>query len=106
MSKRLGLLTFGEKDHEVFLGRDFLRDKNYSESTAITIDAEVRRIIDECYDRAKKILKENLDKLKKLSGVLLEKEVLESEEIKQIVGMGEAVGPQAVDPGTANPPAN
>lgn len=87
MSKRLGHLTFGKKDREVFLGRDLLRDKDYSESTAVAIDEEVRRIVEECYERAKRILKENVDKLKKLSDRLLEKEVLDSEEVKQVVGL-------------------
>lgn len=88
MSKRLGNLTFGKKNHEVFLGRDLMREKDYSEHTAVVIDEEVRRIVDECHERATKVLKENLEKLKKLSEKLLEKEVLESEEIKQIVGLG------------------
>ncbi len=87
MSKRLGHLTFGNKDREVFLGRDLMRDKNYSETTAVVIDQEVRRIVDECYTRATKTLKDNLDKLKKLSTKLLEKEVLDSEEVKQIIGI-------------------
>ncbi len=86
MSKRLGHLTFGKKDREIFLGRDLLREKDYSENTAVTIDTEVRRIIEECYECAKKTLQENSDKLKKLSERLLEKEVLESEEVKRIVG--------------------
>ncbi|MBI4358703.1 MAG: ATP-dependent zinc metalloprotease FtsH [Candidatus Omnitrophica bacterium] len=87
MSKRLGHLTFGRKDREVFLGRDLLREKDYSESTAVAIDEEVRRIVDECYQRARMTLEKNLDKLKNLSNRLLEKEVLESEEVKQIVGL-------------------
>jgi cell division protease FtsH len=87
MSKRLGHVTFGHKDREVFLGRDLLRDKDYSESTAVSIDEEVRRIIDESHERAKFILEKNLDKLKKLSEKLLEKEVLDSDEVKQIVGL-------------------
>ena len=87
MSKRLGHLTFGRKDREVFLGRDLLREKDYSESTAIAIDQEVHRIVEECYQRAKTTLEKNIDKLKKLSERLLEKEVLDSEEVKQIVGL-------------------
>ncbi len=87
MSKRLGHITFGKKDREVFLGRDLMREKDYSESTAITIDEEVRRIVDECYQRARTILEDNIDKLKKLSDRLLEKEVLESEEVKQLIGL-------------------
>jgi cell division protease FtsH len=86
MSKRLGHITYGKKDREVFLGRDLMRDKDYSESTAIAIDQEVHRIVEECYQKAKATLEQNIDKLKKLSARLLEKEVLDSEEVKQIVG--------------------
>ena len=103
MSKRLGHLTFGKQDREVFLGRDLMREKDYSESTAIVIDEEVRRIVDECYQRAKKVLQENLDKLKKLSDRLLEKEVLDSEEVKQIIGLNHVSKvEQANSPGPAN----
>lgn len=86
MSKKLGNLTFGKKDREVFLGRDMMRDKDYSESTAVSIDEEVRRIVDEAYNRTKKLLGDNIDKLKKLSDRLLEKEVLDSVEVKEIIG--------------------
>ncbi len=86
MSKRLGNLTFGKKDREVFLGRDLLRDKDYSENTAVAIDEEVRRIVDDCHKRARTILSDNLDKLRKLSDGLLEKEVLDSTEVKELVG--------------------
>jgi len=87
MSKRLGNLTFGKKDREIFLGRDLLREKDYSESTAVAIDEEVRRIVDECYVRAKNILTEQMEQLKKLSERLLEKEVLDSAEVKEIIGL-------------------
>ncbi|MBI4368457.1 MAG: ATP-dependent zinc metalloprotease FtsH [Candidatus Omnitrophica bacterium] len=97
MSRRLGHLTFGKKDREVFLGRDLMRDKDYSESTAVAIDEEVRRIIDECHKRAETILKANQDKLKKLSDRLLEKEVLDSEEVKQLVGLNNLPGPKQSD---------
>ncbi len=87
MSKKLGLLTFGKKEKQIFLGRDFLNEKDYSESTAILIDEEVRHIVDDCYDTAKKFLTTHEDKLRKLSARLLEKEVLDSEEVKGLVGM-------------------
>ncbi|MBI4115480.1 MAG: ATP-dependent metallopeptidase FtsH/Yme1/Tma family protein [Candidatus Omnitrophica bacterium] len=87
MSKKLGNLTFGKKDRQVFLGRDLLREKDYSESTAIAIDEEVRKIVDDSHDRATELIRANLDKLKKLSEHLLEKEVLEAEEVKQIIGL-------------------
>ncbi len=86
MSEKLGNLTLGRKDSQVFLGRDIIKEKNYSEETARKIDEEVRKIIDECYERAADLLKENKDKLEKLARALLEKEVLTSEEVKQIIG--------------------
>ena len=87
MSKKLGNLTFGKKDQQVFLGRDLMRDRDYSERTAVTIDEEVSIIIDESYKRALEILEKNLDKLKKLSDQLLEKEVLEADEVRKIIGL-------------------
>ncbi len=93
MSKRLGNLTYGKKDREIFLGRDLLREKDYSESTAIMIDEEVRRIISECYERARTFLKANEDKLRKASERLLEKEVLDAFEFKEIVGLNGLSGP-------------
>ncbi|PIQ84979.1 MAG: cell division protein FtsH [Candidatus Omnitrophica bacterium CG11_big_fil_rev_8_21_14_0_20_45_26] len=90
MSKKLGNLTFGKKDREVFLGRDLMREKDYSEQTAITIDQEVQRIVNECYGKAKRILQENIEKLKKLADALLEKEVLDQSEVRQLLGFGPA----------------
>lgn len=87
MSRKLGNLTFGKKDRQIFLGRDLLREKDYSESTALAIDEEVRRIIDECHGHATLLIREHLDPLKKLSDRLLEKEVLEAEEVKELVGL-------------------
>ncbi len=87
MSKKLGHLTFGKKDRDIFLGRDLLREKDYSESTAISIDEEVRKIVDDCHIRATDLLRIHLDKLRKLADRLLEKEVLEAEEVKNLVGL-------------------
>ena len=94
MSERLGPLSFGKKGEEVFLGRDFVLHKDYSEETARKIDEEVERIVRECYERAKKILKENIDKLHKLAEALLEKEVLDGKEIDRII-FGEEEGASA-----------
>jgi cell division protease FtsH len=60
MSEKLGPMTFGKKDQEIFLGRDFTQKEGYSKNTAIEIDAEVRRIIQESYQRAKDLLKTNI----------------------------------------------
>ncbi len=86
MSERLGNLALGRKEGPVFLGKDLVGHQDYSEETARLIDAEVKKLIDEAYLKAKKILKDNLDKLKLLAGKLLEKEVLEAEEVKKIIG--------------------
>ena len=85
MSEKLGPMTFGKKEEEIFLGRDFTQKVDYSENTAIEIDAEVRRIIQESYDRAKELLKTNLHLLHKVAERLLEKEVLDGSEIDAIV---------------------
>jgi cell division protease FtsH len=85
MSEKLGPMTFGKKEEEIFLGRDFTQKVDYSESTAIEIDAEVRRIIQESYHRAKDLLKTNLRLLHKVAEKLLEKEVLDGSEIDAIV---------------------
>jgi cell division protease FtsH len=85
MSEKLGPMTFGKKGQEIFLGRDFTQKVDYSESTAIEIDAEVRRIIQESYHRATDLLKTNLRLLHKVAEKLLEKEVLDGSEIDAIV---------------------
>ena len=85
MSEKLGNLTFGRREQQIFLGRDITEEKNYSESTAVEIDKEVRKIIEECYNKAKKELSNNKDKLIKLSEKLLEREVMDSEEVKQLI---------------------
>ncbi len=85
MSERLGPMTFGKKEEQIFLGRDFTQMKDYSENTAIEIDNEVRRIIMESYEQAKELLNSNLPVLHKVAEVLLEKEVLDGTEIDEII---------------------
>lgn len=85
MSEKLGNLTFGRREEQVFLGRDIAEEKNYSEATAVEIDKEIRKIVEECYKRAKDELTANVEKLKALAETLLEKEVLDSDEVKKIV---------------------
>ncbi len=85
MSEKLGPMTFGKKEEEIFLGRDFTQKVDYSESTAIEIDAEVRRIIQDSYYKAKDLLKTNLRILHRVAESLLEKEVLDGSEIDAIV---------------------
>jgi len=85
MSERLGPMTLGRKERQVFLGRDFTKEKNYSETTAIEIDKEVRSIIDQCYERARALLQENTDKLKRLAEALIEREVMDGAEVEEIL---------------------
>ncbi len=86
MSDRLGLVTLGKKQHEVFLGREIVEDKNYSDEIAYAIDQEVRSIIDDSFDAAKKILTEHRDRLEEITALLLEKEVLEGDELDELLG--------------------
>lgn len=85
MSDKLGPLTFGASETQVFLGRDFHKDREYSEEIAFEIDKEVRQIVDECYHRCKKILETNRDCLESLAVKLLECEVLSAEEVKDLL---------------------
>ena len=88
MSETLGLVKLGNKRQEIFLGRDISEDRNYSEEIAYTIDKEVKTIIDDCYERAKEILTEHRDLLDKIANVLLEREVLDSEDFNKLMNEG------------------
>jgi cell division protease FtsH len=81
----LGPLTFGKVEGEIFLGRDFGRTQDYSEGTANQIDAEVKRIVTDAYGRARKIITDNEKSMHRLARTLLEKEVLDGEEVLQII---------------------
>ncbi len=85
MSEKLGAITFGNDQEEVFLGRDINNVKNYSDEIAAVIDVEVKNIIDKGYSRAKSILQEHIDKLHRVAAVLLEKEKIEGEEFEAIM---------------------
>jgi cell division protease FtsH len=87
MSEKLGNITLGKREGLVFLGRDIMEERNYSEETARIIDEEVKKIAGESYIKAKEILQQNMDKLKLLSNALLEKEVLDGEEVKKLLGI-------------------
>ena len=84
MSERIGTIMLGSNQEEVFLGRDFAHGKEYSEETAGIIDEEVKAIVDNAYKTAERILKENIDKLHAVAGVLLEKEKIDGEEFDRI----------------------
>jgi cell division protease FtsH len=84
MSENIGPMTLGHRQEEVFLGRDLAHGRNYSEEVAASIDKEVRNIIDKCYDRAKNILSENINKLHNVAQALLEREKLNKIEFQEV----------------------
>jgi cell division protease FtsH len=85
MSAKLGPVSFGKKDEQIFLGREMATHKNYSEATAVEIDEEIRRIVDENYNRVIHLLNANVDTLHRLSAELIEKENLSGEEVDRII---------------------
>jgi cell division protease FtsH len=104
MSERLGMIQYGEAQEYVFLGRDMMRSKDYSESTAQAIDAEIKRIVDEGYNQAKTILDEHRDKLEKIANALLEFETLDGKQVEEIFRTG-SFTPPPVKPADVDPPS-
>ena len=107
MSENVGLINYDNDDNEVFIGRDLAHTRGYGENVATRIDEEVKRIIDECYLRAKRIIKENENILHDCANLLLEKEKITREEFEALFGadqrmdkdiaadnLGEVVGPE------------
>ncbi|TLY18305.1 MAG: ATP-dependent metallopeptidase FtsH/Yme1/Tma family protein [Nitrospirae bacterium] len=94
MSERLGPLTFGKKDEEIFLGREIATRRDFSEQVALEIDHEIKRLVTENYERAKRMLTEHIATLRALAEALLEKEVLDALEIDKIIQQGSV--PQTV----------
>jgi cell division protease FtsH len=92
MSEELGPLTYGRKDEMVFLGKEISHQKDYSEATQQTIDSEIRRLVDDAHHRALSTLRENADKLHTLAKALLEREILDTEEINKLM-RGEELDP-------------
>ncbi len=92
MSDELGPLTLGSRQEQVFLGRDIVRDRNYSEEIASAIDREVRKMIEGLYAKVKKILTDNMSKLTKVAQVLLERETIEGKELELLLEQIEEAG--------------
>jgi cell division protease FtsH len=92
MSEKLGPLTFGRRDEQIFIGKDIAKHKDYSEQTAEQIDAEVKRIVGEAYEKAKAILAGNLSLLMDFAGALLERETMDSHEIEEFLRSRNASG--------------
>ena len=93
MSEKLGMVQYGDHNEYVFLGREMIRSKDYSEQTAEDIDAEVKRIIDEAYRVAKRLIDENRDKLEMIANALLEYETLEGYQVEEIIRTGRFTPP-------------
>jgi len=87
MSDELGILTFQRDRENIFLGKELAQGREYSEKTAQMIDEGVKNIMERCHKRAKQILTENRDKLEKLAEELMKREIIESDEIKKIIGL-------------------
>ncbi len=92
MSDKLGPLTWGENEQEIFLGREITKHRNYSEKTAIEIDEEIRGIVLKCMERAEQIINEHKDALDRLASALLEREILDADEIDKSI-KGEELPP-------------
>ena len=105
MSERLGPLTYGRRESMVFLGRDLMEERNYSHETAVAIDEEIRRFVQESHDRARSIVTQHQDRLKRLAEALLEKEVLDGDEAKRLVMADPPVGGAGDSPDASSEPA-
>jgi len=85
MSEKMGPLAFGQKEEQIFLGREFARHKDYSERTAQDIDEEIKQIVDNSYNSARKIIEENINRLHSLANYLLDREALDGDQIEKII---------------------
>ena len=89
MSNVLGPVTYGEgRDHQVFLGRDFNNQRNYSEDVAAEIDKEIRRYIEDAYEECRQIITDNIDKLHLIAEALMERETLDASELEELMTKG------------------
>ncbi len=95
MSEKLGPITYGKKEEQIFLGREIAQHRDFSEATAVEIDAEVRRIIEESHTIVTKLLSENIETLKRLAENLLERESLDTDDVNAIVS-GKKLEPKPV----------
>jgi len=96
MSAKMGPLTFGKREENIFLGKEFSRHQDYSQSTAVAIDEEVRRFITEAYDDARQLLDEHRDALEAIAMGLLDVEVLDGEEIYKLIAENSDVDVEAI----------
>ena len=104
MSDALGPMVYGENEGEVFLGRSVTTHKNMSEATMQKVDAELRRIIDQQYQVARKIIEDNRAKVEKMAKTLLEWETMDADQLKDIMEGREPRPPKPVTTATSVPP--
>ena len=102
MSEKLGPLAFGQKEEQIFLGREFAQHKDYSEDTAVLIDTEIRDLVTEAYETAKNILTEHMNSLHALAEALLERETLVEKEIDAIIAGDVAKSAETKEEGTGS----
>jgi cell division protease FtsH len=102
MSDVLGPLAYGQKEEEIFLAREITRTKNFSESTAVLIDDEIKKIVNTCMEQSEIIIQSNLDKLHTISMSLLEREILDGNEIDMLL-RGETLSPLVVTQNNLEP---
>jgi len=100
MSEKLGPLTFGKKEDHIFLGKEMTQRRDFSEETAVEIDEEIKGIVVDNYQRARKLLTDNMDILHNLASALLEQESLDTVELERIV-FGGAGEPETTPPAAA-----
>ena len=107
MSEEIGLRTMGRRHGPVFLGRDLAEDRDYSEEMAHVIDQEIRRLVDECHEAARRLLAAEREAMDRLVEVLLEQETLNRDELIAVLGepppkvgpaAEEIVGPDVIEP--------
>ena len=97
MSEELGMVSVGETEHEVFLGRELVQRRNVSEHTSQIVDREIKRIVDEAYESARKLLEKERDLLERIATALLERETLDRTEIEALAD-GKALPTMEVEP--------
>ena len=102
MSDLIGPLTFGKKEEHIFLGREIQQHQDYSEATAVIIDEEVRSLLEKADRVAHDILETNIDKLKALAEMLLEKEIVDSRQVDEVIGRSSGDAEPVAEP-TPNP---
>jgi len=103
MSEKVGVIAIGDREQEIFLGRELTQRREVSEHTAQVVDAEVKRFIDEAYERARQLLTEHRELLERITASLLERETIDREDLEAL-RRGEALPPLPVTPPSAPPP--